>query len=187
MRLCRPCDADGIAGLHYPTLQHHRHHTGLADQRAVGRTTQQRRRQASLKLVELNTGIAQTGDPDDGSIAQLQLSAWRQVQQSQSAGADVFAEVRAANRKTLPGQLVEQFRMNQVHLPQVGLRRITRHTRAVLHRRAGMSVTRHTQAFEQDNLRNLALGKQMGWVLADRNNVHGGKLTGGQGMAVTEL
>ena len=48
--------------------------------------------------------------------------------------------------------------MNQVHLPEVGLRGITRHARAVLHRHAHMSVTLDTKTGNEANaiLRRLA-------------------------------
>jgi len=86
-----------------------------------------------------------------------QRSCW-QGQQIHAVRADIFAEVAGAHRKTTGHQLFKQFTLQQMHLPQIGLTGIARHTRAMLHGHTRMGVTFHTQARNEfDNgLRQLA-------------------------------
>jgi hypothetical protein len=74
-----------------------------------------------------------------------------QGKQVDAARCDVFAHLTWREVKAGRAQLVVQLGMDQVHLSQVGLRRVARHARAVLHSSAGVRVALDAEAFEQPN------------------------------------
>src|SRR6266700_5032606 len=58
--------------------------------------------------------------------------------------------------------------MDQVHLPQIGLARITGHTRAMFDRHPHMRVALHAEPREQPDARLLWLDQRMGTTLLHR-------------------
>ena len=82
-------------------------------------------------------------------VAQPQPGAGGQREQVHAAGGDVLAHLAGRDVEAAGRQLVVQLGVDQVHLAQVGLRRVAPHARAVLHGRAGVGVAFHAEALEQ--------------------------------------
>jgi hypothetical protein len=68
----------------------------------------------------------------------------------------------------LSHQRREQFGLQQVHLAKVGLRRVARHARTVLHGFTTVRIAFHAQAGEQRDALEALLGE-----FVDRAEVHG--------------
>ena len=66
---------DGITGPHLTPSQHNPHHPSLANQLALPIPVQHCGHQPSLKMVELNTGVAQTGNFDYGLATNIKSCA----------------------------------------------------------------------------------------------------------------
>ena len=64
---------------------------------------------------------------------------------------DVLAEVGGLHHKSLGAQFVEQFGVHQMHLAQIGLRRIFADAGAMLDRLAHMGVAGDAEALQQAN------------------------------------
>jgi hypothetical protein len=121
-------------------------------------------------MVELDAGIAQAGDFDNSTGAKIQSRAGRQRQQVDAFGGDVLTEVGRLYRKAPGAQFIEQFDMQQMHLAQIGLRRILADARAMLDRLAEMGVAGDTQSGQQANARTRRLAEVMAGAKADRND-----------------
>ena len=109
-----------------------------------------------------------TASHHNGACAKMQPRAGRQGQQIDAGCGDVLAKLAGLNRKTFGAQFVEQFGMNQMHLTQIGLRRVPADARAVLDRLAHMGVAGDTQSLEQANAEARRLAEVMAGAKADR-------------------
>ena len=79
----------------------------------------------------------------------MQPRAGRQGQQIDARGGDALAEVGRPNDETLLAKLIEQFGVDQMHLAQIGLRRIPADARTMLDRLAHMRVAGDLKTLEQ--------------------------------------
>jgi hypothetical protein len=120
-----------------------------------------------LEAVELGTGIAQTGELDNRRDAEVQPRADWQAQQVNAPRGDILPHLASAHGEPARPEFVVQFSMHEVHLPQIGLARIARHTRAMLHGCAHVRVTLHPQPHQQPDARFPWLYQGMG-----RTSVH---------------
>jgi hypothetical protein len=99
----------------------------------------------------------------------VQSRAGRQGEQIDAAGGDVLAHLSRGHGEARATQLVVQFGVKQVHLAQVGLTRVARHTRAMLDGPAEMGVSLHAEPCEQPDVLPIRLGQRVG-----RARPHGG-------------
>ena len=98
------------------------------------------RQQSGLKSIDLRARVAQAGQFDDRLGADAQMRASGQAQQLDAAGGDVLAELARRDREASCRQCAQQFGVEQMHLAQVGLQRVARYARAMLHGTAAMRV-----------------------------------------------
>ncbi len=79
-------------------------------------------------MIELVTGISESGYFDDRSRAQRETGPFWQVKQPDPAGCDVFADLAGFDHEADPGQFLEEFAMHQMNLTQIDLVWILRNT-----------------------------------------------------------
>src|ERR1700676_1888483 len=170
MRLIWQLDTDRIARSNIALRYHDAHDSGLTDQIAVRVLVERRGHQTFLEIVELDTGIAQPGDFDNGACAEIRPRTGRQRQQIDAGRGDVLAELAGRNREALGAQLVEQFGMNQMYLAQIGQRRVLAHARAMLDGLAHVGIAGDTQSPEQTNAKARRLAEVVAGVTTDRND-----------------
>src|SRR3546814_8316106 len=83
---------------------------------------------------------------------------------------DVLADLARPDVEPLRLQLVEQFGVDQVDLPEVRLGRVARDARAVLHRLAEMRVAGDTEAGDEADLGLIGLAERVRGAAADRDD-----------------
>ena len=83
--------------------------------------------QALVVRLDLDARVAQALDPDHGVGAEVEQGAGRQREEVDSAGGHVLAEVTRGDVVPVPGEVVEELRVEQVHLPEVRLVRVAPH------------------------------------------------------------
>jgi hypothetical protein len=81
MRRGRQLDGDRVKRPHLAVANNDAHDAGLADEVAGRVPVQRGGHQALLELVDLDAGIAQAGDFDDGGCAEMQAGTGEQRQQ----------------------------------------------------------------------------------------------------------
>ena len=79
---------------------------------------------AGVVRLDLDARVAQALDPHDSVGAEVEQGACRQREEVDAAGGDVLAEVTRGYAVPVPGQVVEELRVEQVHLPEVRLVRV---------------------------------------------------------------
>jgi hypothetical protein len=140
MGLGREQDLDRIIGAHLPACEDNPHDPGFPDQPAVRPASEHRFHEAGLKTVELKAGISQAGHLDHRLGAEPKPRAGRKREKVQSGGRDVLTHGAGRYVEPRSPKLVEQFGLDEMHLPQVRLGGIACDTGPMLHRLAGMSV-----------------------------------------------
>jgi hypothetical protein len=151
VRLGREHDADRVAGAHLSSGHDGAHDARLADEPAVVVTLERRRHQARLNPVELSAGVSQAGHLDDRRRAEVEARAGRQREQLDAARGDVLPQHARPDREAGGRELVVELRMDQVDLPQVRLRGVSRHPGAVSDRLAEMRVALDAEPREQSD------------------------------------
>ena len=150
---------DGIPDMDHAPVQHNRHHACAPDHLTIRATRQHLGQEARTEGVNLRARVPQAGEFNDSLMAQMQHRATRQRQKVQPAQGDILAHLTRGDGQSLGRHLVQQFRADQMHLPQVRLARIARHARAVLDRHPTMRVTQHTLPRDQGQVRHRVFGE----------------------------
>jgi len=117
-RVARPDDA---------ALDDDPHHAGTPYDGAVGRAARHVAQQARVVRLDLDARVAQALDPDHGIGAEVEQGAGRQPEEVDAAGGQVLAEVTGGDVVPVPGEVVEELRVDQVDLPEVRLVRVASH------------------------------------------------------------
>ena len=86
---------------------------------------------------------------DDRLVAQSQSRAGRQPEQVDAARGHVLAHLAGRHLEPALAQLVMELGMNEVDLPQIGLRRIRAHAREMLEPLPEMSIPLNPEPGEQ--------------------------------------
>ncbi len=115
-------DGDFIAWPDSAARDDDAHNPRLANQLSLRSATKHCCSKARLKLVELFTRIAQPGDFDYCGVTNVKLGSGRQSQKVNIARSDVLADLPWVNAKPLSAEFFEELLMNEMHLPEVGLR-----------------------------------------------------------------
>ena len=119
---------DAIAGTHLAPDHHHAHDPALADERTVRRTVQNRPQQSRTEILDLTAGIAEARHFHDRLIAQAQPSPSRQAEQIDALRGHILAKMAGRDAaEAVARQFVEQLGMDEMDLPQIGLRGIDSH------------------------------------------------------------
>lgn len=142
-------DPQGVARPHLARGDDDAHDAGLADEIALRVAVENRRHQSGTIRVELPARIAQPGDLDDGRGADAKPRSARQVEQRKPARQDVLSDAARHDPESGGIELVENLFVKQMHLAQVGLRRILGDARAVLDGRSEVRVALNAEALEQ--------------------------------------
>ena len=121
-----------IAGRHISGSDNDPHHASLAHQPARVVAIQRRRHQPRLNGIQLGTGIPEAGHLDYCRVTNSKQAAGGQIQQIDTASRDVLAHLAGGHFNAALQELVEQFSMNEMHLPQIRLIRIPPDSRQML-------------------------------------------------------
>lgn len=127
MRQRRQFDNYRVIRLHRAACKNDGHDAGLANKFAIGRAIQHSIEKPGLEILYLGARVAQARCFQNDLVANSDQSALRQPQQIDPARGDVLAKICGRDIKTLFRKLVEKLGMNEMHLPQIGLRRIGPH------------------------------------------------------------
>jgi hypothetical protein len=147
----RPANTDFIPWAHVAARDDDTHHPCLANKTAIRRTLQHGGHEAPLESIELGAGVAKPRQADDDGGADVQFGVDGKSQEIDTLGGDVLAHVTRVHRKTLLTQLDKELAVNEVNLPQIGLRGVLSNTRAVLDRGAAVGVTTHAETGDELN------------------------------------
>lgn len=171
MRQGRQFHANRIPAPHHAAFAHHGHDPRLADHLATRSPIQHSGQQARLESLDLPAWIAQAGYFEFHLLADQQHSAARQGQQVYALGGDIFTEFANAYCEAFCGQFGEQFGVDQVDLPQVGLGGIGGDAGAVFDCYAAVGIAFDAVPGDQAQLRRAAFAEAMIPVAGEGDDV----------------
>lgn len=146
------------------------HDPSLADQAPVLVAVKDSLQQPGLEVVQLITGVAQPGHLDDRVGTEMQPGAARQTEQVEAAGGDVLAHLSGCDVEAALSQLVVEFGMNEVNLPQVRRSRVGPNSGAMLHGHPGMRIVVHPDTGDELDAVLILLAELVHSTTADRDD-----------------
>src|SRR6185295_19524301 len=149
VRLGRQLDADRIAGTHLTRGEHDAHDAALAHDFAVFVFVQERREQTRLKALDLAARITQTRHLPDCRGAKMQPRAGRERQKIDPARRHIVADLARLHDEAARAQFVIQLGMEEMHLSEIGPRRVFLDAYDVLHGDAEMGVVLDAKAADK--------------------------------------
>jgi len=152
---------NGGTSLHCATVQDNAHHPGLAYESSVRQPIQDCSKQPSPKALDLRARIAQPSHLDKRLAPEKEPGSRGQLKEIQTASCDVLPHVPRRNRKPSGLELRKELFVQQVDLSQVGLIRVLRDARAVLHSLAAVGIAANAMALDEFNLAGSVLGERM--------------------------
>jgi len=120
----RELSLNAIARSHFATCQDDGHHAGLADKPAIVVPAEDSFHKALLKPIDLNARVSKTRHFKPHAFTNPQMCPSGELEKRDALGRDVFTEVAGGNLEPLLMQFGKQFRVDQMDLPKVRLRRI---------------------------------------------------------------
>ncbi len=154
-------DENPVSLPHNPALEDNRHNARLADQIPGFIPIEDGLQQTRLNGVKLVARISQSRDFDLGRLAELENRPFRKPKQVNPACGDIFAHLTGQYWHSLGRDFIVQFAVDQMHLPQIGLRRVLGDTTTVLHRGSHVRVTFYAETCKQRNLRLARLDQRV--------------------------
>jgi hypothetical protein len=145
-------DEDPVSLTNHSALEDNGHDARLADQIPGFIPIEDGLQQTRLNGVKLVARISQSCDFDLGRLAELENRPLRKPKQVNPARGDIFAHLTGQYGHSLGSNFVVQFAVDQMHLPQIGLRRVFGNTAAVLHGGSHVRITFYAETFKQGNL-----------------------------------
>src|SRR3954452_7500300 len=167
MRLRRQFNPNAVSWPNIAASDDDAHDPRLADEIAIGVPVQRCRHQSLLEAVDLDARIAQAGDFNDSAVAEMQPSPARQLQQVDTRGGDVLAEIAGPYGEARRMHFVEQLGVHQMHLAQIRLRRIPADVRTMLDGLAHMGVAIDAQSLDEPDAEARDLAEVMASAQAD--------------------
>ena len=134
-------DPDGVSAGDVASCQNDGHDPSLTDQALVEIAVGDSLQQPWPEGVDLHTRATKSGHLEHDGRAEVQPCAARQPEQVQALRRDVLPELTRTNIEALGAQLLKQLGVHQVHLAEVGLRRIGGYAGAVLHGHPSVGVS----------------------------------------------
>jgi hypothetical protein len=128
------------------------------------------REQSLLMVVELFAGVAQPGHTNFGFCPEPEDRVGRRRLEVKAAGKDILTQSSRASVKALRLELVEQFPMDEMDLPEVGLGRIGTNPRTMLYGLAHMSIALNPESFQDPDLRLTFLAESVRGSRVDRDH-----------------
>jgi hypothetical protein len=166
-------DRDQVSNLHVAALDDNRHDASLADEVTVRVPAEHCRCQPPLERFNLPARIAQTDELDHRLGSELQSRALWQCQKIDAARRHILADGAGPNVESASAQLVEQFFMHEMHLPQVRRVGIFRGVITVLDFLAHMRVAFDAEARNKTDHQLIPLAERVALAAA-----HGGDDSG---------
>jgi hypothetical protein len=118
-------DLNPVIDSYFAARMHDAHDSCFSNHIAPAVSGQNCFQEPGLEVINLEAGVTQTCHLNDRVRSYPQKCSFRQGQEVDAVSCDVLSEVPGLHRETFLLKLDEQFCMDQMHLPQVGLRRIT--------------------------------------------------------------
>src|SRR6185503_5125274 len=153
MRLGRKLDANRIAAVDLSVANDDAHDASFAGDSACFIAPDDGGKQARLKAIDLYARIPESCKLHDRLGSHTEARSLRQFEKSDAERRDIFAQLAGRNGETGLVQFIQQFRMNEMDLPQVRLVRIARDARAMFHRHTAMRVAFNAFPTDQPNRR----------------------------------
>jgi hypothetical protein len=166
----RKFDADRVGRSDNSSRQDNGHDATLANDHAIRSPIKNHRKQARHEVFNLPTGIAQAGDFQHYFRTNPQQGAARQPKQINPLRGDILAKLGRANIEALGAKLIEQFGVDQMDLPQIGLRWVRSNAGTVFDSRAFMNVAFDTLTGDNANFIDNLFGKAMIVSPCNRNH-----------------
>ena len=170
VRQRRKRDIDRVCGADDSSSDDNAHDPSELHQRTMGITDQNLCEKPILKVVDLRARIAQAGYRDKSGRTDLEYRSDGQVKQLDAPGSDVLTQVTGTDIETLRGQVIEEFRVDQMHLAQVWLGRISGDSRAMLNPSTVMGITFNPEPGHQIDLVETLLAEVMDGRSLHRQN-----------------
>jgi hypothetical protein len=158
--------SDGISRRDIPALYDNRHNAGLSNELAVRIATEHGRGQAFCKRVNLPAGIAQAGDFYHSLVSELQQRSGWQRQEVETARCHVLTDIACANLKLTGAQLIEQFFLYQMDLPQIRRVWISPRVKEMLHSMAIVRISFDAKAGNQPDRQHVGFAERVFRVAA---------------------
>ena len=141
-----------VVSSHNTSDDDNRHHPALTFDGPIIRSSQDLAEQSWFESIDLLGWISKTGDANHGVVTEVEQRAFGKGEQVDAPCCDVLAQLPRCNLVAGCCHLVEQLRMDQMHLSQVGLRGITRNPRKMLNGCPCMGIALDAPSRNQDDL-----------------------------------
>jgi hypothetical protein len=159
-----------VVSSHNTSDDDNRHHSALAFDGSIIRSSQDLAEQSWFESIDLLAWISKTGDADHGVVTEVEQRAFGKGEQVDAPCCDVLAQLPRCNLVAGCCHFVEQLRMDQMHLSQVGLRGIARNPREVLNGCPCMGIALDAPSRNQDDLVDGLFAEWVVGVAADCDN-----------------
>jgi hypothetical protein len=167
---------DCISCFHVAAFDHNRHNACLADEAPVRIPPEHCRYQASLKCFNLSARVAKSGDFDHGFGSEPKSRTAWQSEKVDAARCHVFADSTRLHIETGSAKLVEQFLVQEMHLPQVWRVWIFQDARAMLYLFAHVCIPFNAEARDEADHWRIGFAKCVALAAAHRGD-DGGHVT----------
>lgn len=178
MRLGREFHPHRVARTDGPARDDDRHHAGASLDRPVVVRPDDGFEQPLLEAIDLNTRIAESRDLDGRLVAQVEDRSAGKAEEVDALRRHVLPQVPRLDRVALPGELVEELTVDEMHLPKVRFVLVPTLPGEVLHGSAGVRVTLDTEPLDEDDLRDRPLTEVVTPVEVDGDDGGGGSGSG---------
>ena len=160
-------------------LQHNGHD---ASPRPSCAWKKRRSHQAWPKSVKLFARCPETGQFDDGMLAEVESGAEGKIEERESSRGDVLAEIACLKRRYglaagdigFSSQRIEKLSREEMDLRSIGRGRVTANQVAMANRRSAVRVTLYTKTSEQMDGELPVFGEGVFRIEADSNDSAGG-------------
>lgn len=170
MRGGRELDDNCVVRAHFTADDNDTHHARLSYDRSVLSALQDSREKTWLKAIELRAGVAQSCDLDDCLVPQAQTCSLRQTEEIHAARRHIFTHVACGDGEPHSLKLFVQLGVNEVDLPQVGLRRVALHPRNMFDRQTLVRVCFHAESRDEPDARPRHLREGVAGASAHRDH-----------------
>jgi len=164
-------DLDCVSGTDDATSYYDAHHASLAHDGAIRTLVRHPAKKTTLELVDPLAWVAKSGDGYERVGAESEHRARWQAEQIQPARGGVLSKVARGNGVAFATELIVQFRVKQVHLPEIGLGGIDGDARPVLHSGSEVRIANYTQAGDKNDLLRCGLAEGMCCIRVNRGHL----------------
>jgi hypothetical protein len=141
-----PFDLNRVARPNLTTREDDTHDSGDTGYGTVLISVSQPPHQAFLEVINLEARVPQPGQFNNSIRSDAQQCPRWKRKQVNTFGRNVLTELTSSNGVALPCQLVEQLLVDDVNLPEVGLRCVLAHQMPVLDQFTGVSISIHSHS-----------------------------------------